>query len=419
MKPRTLARGHVGMQGCGSMSRRHAIIVDVSASTHKSTLVPTNIGGHIRETYRLRPSKTARLQLDEEWGRSRFVWNQINANVKEAWEQRRETTPYSEMSPTQLRKDHEWLRDGAQNPQAHTARAYRSAFAASFKVKGRGKPRWKSKKTSQPSLHYTTNGFKVDNDGRLQLAKLVSIPVVWSREDLPRGAKSVTIYKDTSGHWYASFVVKDTRVFPAAPEGSRVGFDLGVKATAIATDPAYDLPNHRRSRSLAPKLAEKQRQMARRVARHKNGKPNYKTKQSRGYEEAKRQAQQLYAKATRQAKHDIGCWAKNVVNNNETIAIEDFKPAFMAKNRGLARAAADARPGMAKAALCSLASRAGRETYLVHPAYSTQTCSSCGTIAKVHLNLDDRVFDCSECEHVEDRDRNAARNILAWAGQPQ
>ncbi|WP_345499958.1 zinc ribbon domain-containing protein [Nocardia callitridis] len=41
------------------------------------------------------------------------------------------------------------------------------------------------------------------------------------------------------------------------------------------------------------------------------------------------------------------------------------------------------------------------------------TCSSCGARAKQRLDLDVRVFECAECGHAEDRDRNAARVMLA------
>ena len=43
------------------------------------------------------------------------------------------------------------------------------------------------------------------------------------------------------------------------------------------------------------------------------------------------------------------------------------------------------------------------------------TCSACGTRAKDRLTLGIRVFVCEACGLVEDRDRNAARTILAVA----
>jgi len=52
----------------------------------------------------------------------------------------------------------------------------------------------------------------------------------------------------------------------------------------------------------------------------------------------------------------------------------------------------------------------------VNEAFSTQTCSSCGTLPdsrpKGIAGLRIRAWTCSACESVHDRDTNAARNIL-------
>ena len=51
---------------------------------------------------------------------------------------------------------------------------------------------------------------------------------------------------------------------------------------------------------------------------------------------------------------------------------------------------------------------------LVAPAYSTMTCSECYASTK-RLPLNERTFLCPECGYTADRDRNAARVILAVA----
>ena len=45
---------------------------------------------------------------------------------------------------------------------------------------------------------------------------------------------------------------------------------------------------------------------------------------------------------------------------------------------------------------------------------SSKTCSSCGS-AKQEMPLEIRIYECSECSYTEDRDINAAKNILAEA----
>jgi putative transposase len=281
-------------------------------------------------------------------------------------------------------------------------RTYARALNDSFKVKGRGKPAAKTRKNSDPSLEYTTNGFAV-RDGRLELAKCPAIPVVWSRE-LPSQPKTVNIYRDNLGHWYASFVVtRETEVLPNLD--ACIGIDLGVKTTAATTDSAYDQPHWQRRRTAHQELGTAQRTMAR---RHRPGKA-----QSRRYKKAKLAAAQIQKKAARQAKHDARLWARRVADDHGLVAVEDFKPKFLAKST-MARKAADAAISATKRTLIEYGRRAGRKVVLVRPAYTTMTCSECFARNK-RLPLKVRTFQCATCGYIADRDRNAARVILAVA----
>jgi putative transposase len=97
------------------------------------------------------------------------------------------------------------------------------------------------------------------------------------------------------------------------------------------------------------------------------------------------------------------------------LAIEDFKPKFLAKSR-MARKSADGAIGTTKATLIEYVQRAGRKVVLVPPAYTTMTCSGCGASAKSRLLLSERVFACESCGTIRNRDGNAARVILDRAG---
>ncbi len=55
----------------------------------------------------------------------------------------------------------------------------------------------------------------------------------------------------------------------------------------------------------------------------------------------------------------------------------------------------------------------GVRVVLVNPAYSSQTCSSCGTIDKRSRAGED--FHCTACGHVAHADLNAANNLAIWA----
>ena len=55
----------------------------------------------------------------------------------------------------------------------------------------------------------------------------------------------------------------------------------------------------------------------------------------------------------------------------------------------------------------------------VNEAYTTQTCSSCGSIPKSspkgRTGLGIREWTCNECGITHDRDINAAKNLLKWS----
>ncbi|MCB0514792.1 MAG: RNA-guided endonuclease TnpB family protein [Chitinophagales bacterium] len=53
----------------------------------------------------------------------------------------------------------------------------------------------------------------------------------------------------------------------------------------------------------------------------------------------------------------------------------------------------------------------GRELIKVNPAYTSQTCSNCGYVAKENRKSQSE-FSCARCGHSENADYNAAKNIL-------
>jgi putative transposase len=353
----------------------------------------------VRYTYRLRPGAVAERALLDEWHRCRFLWNEAVHQQKTG---RKPTLCRLSKLLTEARGTFAWLRAGSQVAQQQTLRTYAAALDHSYKVTGRRKPTIKARKKTLPSLEYTVRGFSI-RDKRLRLPGGVSVPVVWSRE-LPSEPTSVRVYRDSLGHWYASFVVHRD-VEPAPEVDGSIGIDWGVTTTATTTDPAYDLPFGGHRRRCAAELAKAQRKMSRR--RRVRGQAP-----SKGYQRAKRHTAKVHKKAARQNNHAARMWARRIVANHQTIAVEDFKPKFLTRST-MARKAADAAIGAAKRELIERGKRAGRKVVLVAPAYTTMTCSSCSAIAKQRLGLAERTFRCEHCGYTADRDRNAARTILA------
>lgn len=376
--------------------------------------------GHARYTYRLRVSSTARTALLAEWARCRWVWNECVAMSRKVHGLNKDAAEKTTCGPAQLdkmlteaRSTMAWLREGASVPQQQTIRDFAKSRAKALKdIKAglpmrqrAGMPRIKRKRDALPSLNYTRRGFRL-KDGRLHLAGGIALTVVWSR-DLPADPTSVRVYRDSLGHWYASFVV-ETAAEPLPATGRAIGIDWGVKETATTTSDAHDLTHAEHGKRAAQRLARYQRMMARR-------KPARGQAASKGYREARAQAAKLHKKVARQRQDTARKWAKRVVTDHDAIAVEDFRPKFLAKTT-MARKAADAAIGATKTALIEMGRKHGRDVRLVHPAHTTMDCASCGARTKHALPLSERTYTCTACGVVSPRDKNSARVMLVRAG---
>jgi putative transposase len=368
----------------------------------------------LRFTYRLRVSSTACANLEAEWGRCRWIWNECCARSKKAHAESEKCGPARlDKMLTEARTANAWLRAGSSVPQQQIIRDFAKSRAKALKdVKARlpqqqraGMPKYKKKRSVRPTLNYTKNGFRL-KAGRLHLAGGIALTVVWSRP-LPAEPTSVRVYQDAVGHWYASFVVA-TEVQPLPATGRVLGVDWGVKEIATTTSDAYDLPHPQHGKTAAQKLARYQRMMARR-------KPDSGQSASKGYRQAKAQTVKLHKKVARQRQGTGRKWAKRVVTDHDAIAVEDFKPKFLAKTT-MAGKARDAAIGATKTALIDMGRKHGRGIRLVHPAHTTMDCASCGARTKHALPLSERTYTCTACGVVSPRDKNSARVMLVRAG---
>ena len=314
---------------------------------------------------------------------------------------------------TEARARTPWLAEGACVPQQQLIRDFGKSRAKALKdIKAglpmrqrAGMPKYKKKREALPTLEYTKRGFRL-KDGHLHHAGGIVVRPVWSRE-LPKPPSSVRVYRDSVGHWWGSFVTAAvTEELPAT--GHVIGIDWGVKEIATTTSDDHGLPHPQHGRTAAHKLARYQLMMARR--RPPKGQAG-----SKGYREAQRQTAKLHKKVANQRQDTGRKWAKTVVRDHDALAVEDFRPKFLAKST-LARKAADAAIGATKRALVEMARKHGRIVHLVHPAHTTMDCAQCGARTKHALPLSMRTYACTACGAVSPRDKNSARVMLVRAG---
>jgi putative transposase len=200
-------------------------------------------------------------------------------------------------------------------------------------------------------------------------------------------------------------VERDVPEWHARP-GSAAGIDLGVKALLTGADSLG-----RVIRVAGPKPLRASLRRPRRASRGHSRK-------ERGSANSRKSAARLariharVAAVRADAPHKA---TTKLARRYETVAVEDLNVADMISNRRLARAVSDQGFGTARRMLAYKTGWNGGTLLVADRWYpSSKTCSACGAV-KAKLTLAERVFRCERCGHTEDRDVNAARNLLSLA----
>jgi putative transposase len=361
----------------------------------------------MRTAYKCRayPEPEQAAMLRRTFGCIRVVWNRTLAARHARYATERKGTSYRETDAalTAMKRLPElaWLNAVSSVPLQQTLRHQHAAFQAFFAGRAR-RPRFKSRDGRQ-SAHYTRSAFRL-RDGALWLAKTSEpLRLVWSWPEVDLATlhpRMVIVSREPDGRWFVTFAVEQPAPAPLPATGRAVGVDLGIKDfAALSTGETIAHPRHmdcheRRLRRYQRRLARKQKASAnRRKARRKVARQHARVRDAR--------RDFLHKTSTR------------LVREFDTIVVEDLNVAGMVRNRRLARSIAQTGWADLRAMLAYKAERAGRRLLVVDRWYpSSKTCSACGHLLAT-LRLGTRAWVCPDCGARQDRDVNAAGNILA------
>ena len=232
---------------------------------------------------------------------------------------------------------------------------------------------------------------------------------------VPRRAKamSVTITK-RAGRYFASFLfeVKATHTV-GTTQSESIGIDIGIKSFAVISD-GRNYPNvnkAERTRKLLRRLKREQRKFSRKIRKIKQRKEETASKKCKrsNLDKQRQKVQRAYMRLSNKRHDYIKKTVHEIVSTRpEFIVIEDLNVSGMLKNRHLSRAIAESEFYYFRTLLERKCREFGIELRIVDRFYaSSKTCSHCGHIKK-DLKLSDRVYECTECGLVIDRDYNAA-----------
>jgi IS605 OrfB family transposase len=196
--------------------------------------------------------------------------------------------------------------------------------------------------------------------------------------------------EDARGRWYINITVKVDQA-PCSVGKHAIGIDLGLKEVA-AMSSGDKVAAEQFYRDMELRLGVAQR------ARKKD------------------RVRAIHATIAQRRKDFLHKLSTRLVREHGAIFVGDANASKLAKTR-MAKSVLNVGWSMFRDMLKYKCDDAGVWFEIVDEAYSTQTCSTCGTLPESRprgiAGLGIREWTCSECGAHHDRDVNAAKNILA------
>ncbi|MFD8983950.1 RNA-guided endonuclease InsQ/TnpB family protein [Streptomyces sp. NPDC059564] len=372
----------------------------------------------LRYQFRVYPSASQGIELAKAFGCARVVWNNALGIRRDAYKQGKPVPSIVELAKlviTEAKKTEErsWLGEVSavvlQSSLRDLGAAYSNFFASgegTRKGPKMGPPRFKRKAGRQAVRFTKAARFSITEDRALRLPKIGDVAVRWSR-GLPSDPSSVTIIKDASGRYFASFVVEaEDKPLPELDwEETDTGIDLGLSSYAVLRGRKIASPKFFRRRE------KKLRRAQRKLGRCQTGSNNRR--------KAKLALAKVHARIADQRRDFIEQETTRIVRESQAAYLEDLNVKGMARSVRFGKSVHDQSLGTFARILEAKCVRYGRGFAKVGRWFpSTQLCSQCGALTgprgREQLHIRQWVCDCG-ARH--DRDGNAEINLRAEGRQ--
>lgn len=351
--------------------------------------------------FRLSPTKAQETALNKWLEECRMLYNNFIFQRKNSWEKEKKgLSLYDQLNLLpELKQTFPNLKmvysQVLQNVGMRVDLAYQAYFRRVKRHEKPGYPRFKGFGRYDSFCYPCCVDIKFDEES-VKLPKLGIIAGIFHRK-ITGKSKTVTI-KRNHGKWYL-YVVTDANNSKILSSNSKtVGIDVGIITFATFSD-GNKIDNPRFFEIKQKQLAKAQRKLQ--LARDKSNKGQIK--------KLKKAVNHIHEKITNSRHNFAHQTANTIVRNYGTIIIEDINANSMIKKRWCNKQILDAAWGSFTNILTNKAECAGRQLVKINPAFTSKTCSSCGT--RTLIELKDRIFKC-DCGYSVDRDVNASKNIL-------
>jgi putative transposase len=354
----------------------------------------------------LDPNNQQATYFKKACGVARFAYNWALAEWKrqyEAWKADNSLPKPSQQSlRRQLnaikRKQFPWMLEvtkcAPQMAIIQLGQAFQNFFA------GRARHPQFRKKGVHDRFTLTNDQFSIDGC-RIRIPNLGWVRM---RETLRFAGKimSATISREAD-RWFVSITVDtpDSSHLPQAENQGAVGVDLGVSALAtLSTGEKIAGPKPHAA------LLARLKRLSRSLSRKQKGSANRK--------KAKAKLARLHARISHIRQDALHKLTTDLTRRFHTIAIEDLNVRGMARNRHLARSIMDMGFFEFRRQLEYKAAMRGGQVVVIDRFFpSSKTCSVCGHRLD-DLPLSVREWTCPACGAQQERDVNAAKNLLAY-----
>lgn len=357
--------------------------------------------------YRLYPNEEQKVLIAKHLGSCRFIYNYALAKKVKAYQV--DGTNLSRFDiqadlPNMKKSDEYcWLKEvNSLSLQASLANLD-SAYTKFFR-EHKGFPNFKSKKDSKQSFSIPQN-TKVDfENGRIFIPKFKSGIKAILHRTFDGIVKTSTITRTSTGKYFISILVEvdepDVSMKPIC-ENKAVGIDLGIKTFAVLSD-GTEIPNPRHLKQSLDKVKKLQRSLL------------HKTKGSKNRDKARRKLALAHEQVTNRRNDFLHKVTSYLVNNYDTICLEDLNVKGMIKNHHLAQSLSDIAIGTFNTLLEYKAKERGVNILRIGRFEPSSKMCTCGYINH-NLTLAIREWTCPECGSIHDRDLFAANNIKRFA----
>ena len=342
------------------------------------------------------------ILINKTFGCSRYIYNHFLDFKRQEYKTHGNKYNYYDTCKllTALKKEIEWLREVDKCALQNSLKDLDNAFKRFFK--GAGYPNFKAKHYARMAYRTTFSNNNIEFlEDAIKLPKLGKVKI---KDKLyrPRNGRilNATISKTKTGKYFISICYTDIEIEPLPKTGYNVGIDLGLKSF-ITTSDFYKVDN--------PKFLEKSEEKLKKLHRLLSRKP----KVSKNREKARLKLAKGYEKVTNQRNDFLHKLSKRIVENYDTIVIEDLKVRNLLKNHYLAKSISSASWYKFTNMLEYKARFYGKTVIRVNQFFpSSQLCSNCSFKNEKVKDLRVRAWECPNCGAINDRDLNASQNIL-------